>query len=960
MTQGEADTFVFLDCTLDVANARLQRGAASVPLRPKTLAVLHCLIRRPGRLVTKEELIAAAWAGAAVSDWVLTRVVRELRSCLGDDARRPRIIETVHRRGYRFIAPVAAEPVAAAAAADGIVGREGDLSTLATWWQQACAGANVVGFVLGDPGMGKTALVDAFVGTLDPSPRRALVARGHCVEQFGAAEPWLPLVEALGRLCADPETGPLLVGVLRRWAPAWLVQLPGILSPDECEALERRLGATTQERMLREFAAAVAALPAPLLLVLEDLHWSDAATLDVVSMLVRRPDAGRLLVLGTFRPVDVVVRDHPLRALQLALRGRERCRELWLAPLDAAATRCLVERRWPGLAEAETLARVVHEHTDGNPLFLVNVVAYLAASGAVAAAAGGWQIRADAPQLAAEVPTQLQPLVMAQVSHLDGGDREVLEAASLAGRRFSAAAIAAALGLDLVAAERRLAAMAETGRLLCADGDSVWPDGTTAGAFRFTHFFYQSVIRERVPPALRRRLHERIAACLERAWGDERDEVAADLAHHLEASGQPERAVAYFARSGERALARGAAREAEMLVRRALAIVGALPPTPEREAQSAALHVTLGRVLAPATSPGAEAVEASYLRALRLSEGPGAARARFESQFALTVTYVAQARFEEARAAVRDMGAMLAALPEPSGTFAGSFLTGAIEYHSGSLAVARTLLERCVASPPAPATLGLDLGLIASSWLGLTTLHLGRVDAARTRLAQALERSAGLDAPVNRGFVVQTGCFANMILRDAGGIDAWAAIGLGLEGLPAVHAIGRFSRGRAASLRGDHRPALAEMRAGLEAYRATGQRVALPALLAALADAVLATGDAGAADAAVREAQAIAAATGEIRQLAELHRLDGILAGVDRRRADACFQRAVAVAQEQGALWLELRAAASAARAALDSGAASPTRRARRRQLAAVLDRIGEGRELADVVEARRVRDALA
>jgi predicted ATPase len=168
-------------------------------------------------------------------------------------------------------------------------------------------------FVVGEAGIGKTTLVDRFVQrSVDPAV--ALIARGQCIEQHGAGEPYLPVLEALGRLCATRGGGPI-VDVLRRHAPAWLVQIPGVIEPAECEALERRLGASTRERMLRDIAALVAALPAPLVLLLEDLHWSDHATLDLVSTLAQRRDPARLLVIGTYRPVEVALGSHPLRTV---------------------------------------------------------------------------------------------------------------------------------------------------------------------------------------------------------------------------------------------------------------------------------------------------------------------------------------------------------------------------------------------------------------------------------------------------------------------------------------------------------------------------------------------------------------------------------------------------------------------------------------------------------------------
>src|SRR6185369_6556284 len=177
-------------------------------------------------------------------------------------------------------------------------------------------------------------------------------------------------------VCAAPG-GTRLVELLRRHAPAWLVQLPGVAEPAECEALERRLGASTQHRMLREMAALVAALPASLVLVLEDLHWSDHATLDLVSTLATRRDRSRLLLIGTFRPVELAFSNHPLRAAHQDLRARALCGELWLPPLSETAVAEYLEARWPGVTSATALVRVLHEHTDGNPLFLVNIGEYL-------------------------------------------------------------------------------------------------------------------------------------------------------------------------------------------------------------------------------------------------------------------------------------------------------------------------------------------------------------------------------------------------------------------------------------------------------------------------------------------------------------------------------------------------------------------------------------------------------
>ena len=132
------------------------------------------------------------------------------------------------------------------------------------------------------------------------------IAHGQCVETYGTPEPYLPMLDALGRLCREGG-GDWLVTLLRKHAPTWLAQMPWLLDSADRDALERDLLGATRERMLREMAEAVEALTAeaPLVLVLEDLHWSDTATVDLVSLLARRQEPARLLLIGTYRPVDV-------------------------------------------------------------------------------------------------------------------------------------------------------------------------------------------------------------------------------------------------------------------------------------------------------------------------------------------------------------------------------------------------------------------------------------------------------------------------------------------------------------------------------------------------------------------------------------------------------------------------------------------------------------------------------
>jgi len=146
------------------------------------------------------------------------------------------------------------------------------------------------------------------------------IGRGQCIEHYGSGEAYLPVLAALGGLCREPE-GERLIEVLSQHAPTWLVQMPALLSGAELDALQRKTAGATRERMLRELTEAVGALTAerPLVLWVEDLQWSDVSTLDWLAFVARRQEYARLLVIGTFRPVEVIVSAHPLKAVKQEL-----------------------------------------------------------------------------------------------------------------------------------------------------------------------------------------------------------------------------------------------------------------------------------------------------------------------------------------------------------------------------------------------------------------------------------------------------------------------------------------------------------------------------------------------------------------------------------------------------------------------------------------------------------------
>src|SRR5262249_13721808 len=284
----------------DFTNECLWRGPQPINLRPKTFAVLHYLLGRPGQLVTKEELLNAVWPGTFVGEAVLKVIIRQIREALADDPTSPRFIETAHRRGYRFIGQISSSEhghadtphIASSKAGLGallraadppqeVVGRDEALSRMKTWLEKMLRGERQIVFVTGEAGIGKTAVVDTFVRSI-ASDRSIRIGRGQCLEQYGTSEAYLPVLEAIGRLGQRERQ---IVDVLRVHARMWLLQLPSLRGASDRDLLSRGVAVATREGMLREMGEALEALTAelPLVLILEDLHWSDYSTLDLIS-----------------------------------------------------------------------------------------------------------------------------------------------------------------------------------------------------------------------------------------------------------------------------------------------------------------------------------------------------------------------------------------------------------------------------------------------------------------------------------------------------------------------------------------------------------------------------------------------------------------------------------------------------------------------------------------------------
>ncbi len=332
---------------LDTVNQCLwRRGDAGqnerIVLTPKAFAVLCYLVEHAGRLVTQDELLQAVWPDTFVQPEVLKHNIFNIRIALGDHPKKPLFIETLPRRGYEFIATVRQwEPAESAAPATPpkrtLAGRDRELGLLRACLQETLQGQRQIVFVTGEPGIGKTALVDEFQRQAAIDEPYLRIAHGQCVESYGRAEAYYAMLEALGELCHGSE-GHRFVEILAAQAPTWLVQFPELLTHELRQVLQQEVLGATRDRMLREIRVALdtITLEAPLLLVFEDLHWADPSTVDLISALARSRGPAKLMVLGTYRPAEVESSNYPLKALTLELLVHRLCDEIALDPLTEA------------------------------------------------------------------------------------------------------------------------------------------------------------------------------------------------------------------------------------------------------------------------------------------------------------------------------------------------------------------------------------------------------------------------------------------------------------------------------------------------------------------------------------------------------------------------------------------------------------------------------------------------
>jgi predicted ATPase len=510
-----ASTREFPPFCLDLINQCLWRNRDQeeqrILLPPKAFLVLHYLVEHAGRLVTQNELLEALWPETNVQPEVLKSHIRDVRVALEDDPKVPRFIETLPRRGYRFIASVHDTRIEPAVdlPSGKLVGRNAQLAELHQCLRKVLRNQSQVVFITGEPGIGKTALVDEFLCQAAQSFPGMRIGRGQCVEGFGGKEPYYPMLEALGQLCVASGRD-AVTQALYTQAPTWLVQFPSLVSRKQREMLQAEIVGATRGRMLREIGESLETITSdkPLLLVLENLHWVDPSTVDLISALARRRTSGKLMLICTYRSVHMRVGQDPLKTVAQDLLVHQLCREFPLTPLTEAdvAEFLAIEAAVP-----EGLATLMHRHSGGNPLFLAAAVAQMREQGLIAVENGSWQMKVPQERIRLEAPESLRQMIELQIETLSAEEQRALEAASVNGISFTTNDHGPGANVDQEKFVEVCEDLSRRQHIVRRAGSHQFADGTVSQRYEFAHALYREVFYRRQTPRQRAKLQLQVS-----------------------------------------------------------------------------------------------------------------------------------------------------------------------------------------------------------------------------------------------------------------------------------------------------------------------------------------------------------------------------------------------------------------------------------------------------------------
>lgn len=942
MPQSGQFAFRFGVYVADLRSCELYREGTKTKLQEQPFKVLAVLLERAGETVTREELREKLWPCDTFVDFDhgINVAVAKLRDTLCESSEQPQFIETVGRRGYRFITPVERVWKKTGSVAPSFstnspafpaprhsVGREKERAGLAAAFTCAAAGRGALACVAGEPGIGKTTLVQDFLAGLDANGKSFGLAIGRCSQRLAGEEAYLPFLEALESLA---RSGGGVRSKLRELAPSWYAQLFPLSESEPFDAaLLEYARSTTQERVKRELATFLSEITRqePLVLFFDDVHWTDPSTVDLLAHLATNFDGTKILVIVTYRPSELLLLKHPFIAVKREIQTRGLCYEIEVEFLSAGDVERYISLAFLGNSFPREFAGLVHAKTEGNALFMVDLLRYLRDRKIIVKADGNgsWLLARSLPDLSRDIPQSVNSVIQRKIDQLSERDQEVLTAAAIQGYECDSASVARALKADGVEVEEILDRLDRVFAFVKRVGEDELPSGVLTVRYRFVHALYQNALNATLTPGRRIALCAAVAEALESSYGDKSATIASNLGFLYETARNPERALDYFSLAAQAAQQIFANREAIGLARRGLALVAKIPESPERTRKDLHLQMTLAFSLLWTQGYASHETGINMTRARELCESLGDTASLFPIIFGLFSYYLCKGDVRPTRETAEHLYSIANNLDDNVLRIGAYTALGFTAHHEGELQTCCRHFEEVSRLHDASQhrryvqLYRYDPCIHAACERFWTLWLLGFPDQARQKMEEAFALARAASSPLSLTFcqLFATYIYENLGLPEKTIDTAAACIALCEEhGIMLERTWVECVQGWAMVELGDVEKGLSQIHGSLEMQLALGAQIARPHFQAIAGKTLWRVGQAEAGLQAVADGLAVSDRNGEKTYDAELWRLRGELLKMQgsKDEVECCFQKAIDIASNQAAKSLELRASTSLAR----------------------------------------------
>ncbi len=944
---------LFSPFRLDIANALLLRDDQKIVLRSKTFDVLHYLVDRPGQLISKRELLDAVWAGVSVTDTMPAICIAELRAALGDKVGQPKFIETVHRRGYRFIAPVTASTNEISGSKSQprsrtlFVGREAEISRLRTQVRRLQQGVGGMVLIGGTAGIGKTRLVTELA--VEAGQNGVLTLLGNCYDREDPV-PFVPFVEILEAAVERTPGRSAFRALLGPHAPEISRLLPQVRRLFSDIPAPMELPPAQSQRMLLAAVGNVlrqAASEKPLLILLEDLQWADEGTLALVLHLVRNNRKIPMMMVATYRDDSVNSTDSLAHALEELVR-LDSVEQMSLLGLPQSAVVHMIQS-FGGSDPSGNLVRLLYKTTDGNPFFVTELLRHLTEHGKLGELdhKAGVEITPDDLDL----PQSVRLVIGRRVNRVSDETRSILATAAVIGRPFSLALLLrAATHVDTEILIDRIEEAEKAGLL----SSELLRDETQ---FRFTHELIRRVVLDNLSVVRRQRIHLAVATALESLHADTADDYASELAYHLwkaDACADVAKTVHYLQTVARRAVQSGALKEAEVYFKQAIATSRRNPAGAELEFD---LQYALLHVLSITHGSGSDQSAQTVRRLQHLSKRIGNSEQLMRALWSAWNSKSARGDLAIAEQMVERLMEIAQRTGSRSGLSMAHMLRGiSCHYDRGDLTRAKQHYESAIASYSVSDFAGdiWDPHVRALAQMALVLWHVGSADQAKVKARESIRLAERLKSPLGGALYLVAVLYTHLREPDKVQEIAERLLSLASEQQSVFMDDASVCRGWAMAQQGKANEGIALIRSGLDSYVTLGFRLdAFTLRLLSEAQAC-----AHRLEEALDTIQAAVTATGATQITlpslfwwrGELHLKRGNVS-----LADHDFRKAISTARRIGSKMYELRATTSLARLLRDTN----RRDEARAMLTKICNRFTEGFDTADLKDAKALLEEL-